>query len=519
MHSQELAKSEESEDKKVQTEGSITESKLIPIGNQTPEWKLNFYGFVKSDYVYTTHATLSYGRENLVAPNQAKRHVQRDDSVGSSNIQLGDSRLGFKSEFGKILTGVIELDFIDFDKSSPNVNIRPRLRQSYFTLGLDNGWEFFAGQKWDIFSPLNPDTYNIINNLFYNGNVGWIREQFGLKYKFSDDFQTSLALGNGSVNTSASPNVSLEKSKRPTLAFQLKWNILPKHSLYFSGIRTTRTYYNPDVDSTINADRPLVYDGSYNSFLIGNELGKSSRIRRDASGLSLGSEHKFLSEKIILKWEANWGRNLSDLNVLGIGQAQLITSENRYLSSPYGAFIQTDPSGLLNASNPNSLRKYNQTRTEVLSILENGIWFSTIYKHSSQWEYGIFGGVTRIRNSEDLSPAFSDSKGTMRDFSKTQADPENGIWTSNHIGRLRENRDIGFHITYIYKERLKIFFQHEHIRSFYYTPSRNRGVLAYVQSVNIDTGEVILREVKPSYQYSSAVAGVHVLRFGVMMSF
>lgn len=134
-----------------ESEGSITESKLIKISDNESKWKLSFYGFIKNDYVYANHAILSYGRENLVAPNQAKRQVQRDDYQARSNIQLGDSRLGFKSEFGPNLSGIIELDFIDFSQSSPNVNVRPRLRQAFFNWTISNKWDIFAGQKWDIF--------------------------------------------------------------------------------------------------------------------------------------------------------------------------------------------------------------------------------------------------------------------------------------------------------------------------------------------------------------------------------
>ena len=83
--------------------------------------------------------------------------------------------------------------FIDFDKSTPNVNVRPRLRQAYINAKLTNNVELFTGQKWDIFSPLNPETYNIINNLFYSGNVGWIRETIRVIYKFNQELQFSTA--------------------------------------------------------------------------------------------------------------------------------------------------------------------------------------------------------------------------------------------------------------------------------------------------------------------------------------
>ncbi len=511
---------EEKEPKKVQTEGEITETKLIPLTNEALEWKLGFYGFVKSDYVYSNHSVLSYGRENLVAPNQAKRHVQRDDSHARSNIQLGDTRLGFKSEYGKLLTGVIEMDFIDFDKSSPNVNVRPRLRQAYIVANLSPEWEIFAGQKWDIFSPLNPDTYNVINNLFYIGNVGWMREQIGTTYKFSKDLQFSLALGNSSVNTSAASTISLEKNRNPSLAAQIKWAYNSQNTFFLSAIRTDRTYSNPDIDPIVTEGKPLVYDGSEDSYIFASQVGKSNRIRRDAMGISLGSEFKAEHGKFTLKWEGNWGKNLSDLNVLGIGQAQVQTLDNHFLASPFGVLTDSNPSGLANPNYAHSFRKYNQNRTEVVSIEEVGLWMSTIYKWNPKWELGVFWGITKISNPQDLSPAFSDpKKGTLRDFSKAQGEPVTGIWSSGQLGRIRENGEFGYHLTYLFASKLKLFFQHEYIRTFYQDPERNKGMIAHIKSIDLTTGTITLQEVRPAYLYASSVANSHILRVGVMMPF
>lgn len=515
-----FSQDKENEFKKEKTEGEITETKIIPISDKSMELKLGFYGFLKTDYVYANHSVLSYGRENLVAPNQAKRHVQRNDNQPTSSIQLADTRLGFKAEYGNLLNGIIEMDFIDFDKSTPNVNVRPRLRQAYINAKLTNNVELFTGQKWDIFSPLNPETYNIINSLFYSGNVGWIREQFGVTYKLNPELQFSTALGNSSVNTSASPSISVEKNKNPTLAGQMKWTPNEQNTIFVSGIYTNRSYHDPALDPAYYDGKPLVYDGSSDSFLLVSEIGKSNRIRRDATGLSAGSEMKLSNSKFRVKWEINWGRNLSDLNTLGIGQAQVTTNDNSFLSSPQSVFIQSESGGLLNDTYSHSLRKYNQNRTEVKSIEERGAWLSLIYKIDPKWEVGVLLGVTKIKNQKDLSPAFSDSKkGILRDFSKAQGDPTNGIWTANHLGRVRENSEFGYHITYMFADRLKIFFQHEYIRTFYQDPDSRKNAFAHIKSFDISTGNIQLQEVKFPYQYSSAVANAHVLRIGTMFAF
>ncbi len=145
---------------------------------------------------------------------------------------------------------------------------------------------------------------------------------------------------------------------------------------------------------------------------------------------------------------------------------------------------------------------------------------SLIYKIDPKWEVGVLLGVTKIKNQQDLSPAFSDpKKGILRDFSKAQGDPTNGIWTANHLGRVRENSEFGYHVTYTFADRLKIFFQHEYIRTFYQDPDRRKNAFAHIRSIDLSTGNIQLQEVKFPHQYSSAVANAHILRVGTMFAF
>ena len=506
-----------------ETEGKVTETKLITVAEQDM-WKLAFYGFVKADYIYATKSVVSYGRENLQAANQAKRQVQRDDYQTRQNIQLHDTRLGFKSKYSDKLTGVIEMDFIDFDKSSPNVNVRPRLRQAYVDWDVSKQFQLFAGQKWDIFSPLNPDTYNIINNLLYLGNVGWMREQFGFGYQIIPSIKLSAAVGNTAVNVNPGPSV-VEKNPSPTFAFQIKWTPNKENTVYLSGISVRKLYSDPNSDPTLMANKSLFYDGSANSYYYPTyQLGKSPKIYREASGLSLGSEYRPEGEKFRLKWEGNWGRNLSDLNTLGIGQAQVTTAGKRFLFSETGILTQSSSDGLLNRSNKNGLYAYEKDRAEVVSIEEMGGWVSTIYKIDPKFELGIFMGATKISNPKNLEPANKISttnpdKYELVDFSKTQSDPANGIWSPALIGRMRESSSIGYHLTYLAETGLKIFFQHEYIQTFYQDAAREKGIYAFIKSVDIDTGTIALKEVTPGYLKASEKATAHMIRVGTIFNF
>jgi hypothetical protein len=501
---------------KAVSEGKITESKGIEVVD-APTWKLNFYGFVKTDYVYADSAILSYGRENLNAPNQAKRVVQRDDAQMRSNIQLGDTRLGFKAQFGNNLTGIIELDLIDFDKSNPNVNTRPRIRQAYAVYGITPQWDIFFGQKWDIFSPLNPDSYNTIHSSFYNGNAGWMREQIGTTFKVSQLLHISSAIGNASVNNTADPNVSNERNKLPTGSLQFKFNIDKDHTVYLSGITTNRTYSDLNNDPTgtflTGGNRPLEYDGSPTAFYQTSEINKSTKIRRQASGLSISAEHKFIDGKLRIKWEGNWGRNLGDLNTLTLGNAQSWTAASRMTASPLGALTSAEITRWSN---------YLGTRNEIVSIEENSGWLFIGYKFLPTWELGLIAGANKIVNQKDLSPAFAtpaNATAPFRNYTLSQANTANGLWTPTQMGRVRESSSGGYHLTYFAQTGIKLFFQHEITQTFYVDPERNKGLMAYIQSVNLDTGTVTFRNANFSYLSSSAKATTHVFRIGAMYNF
>lgn len=517
------------------TEGRITEAPLRPLVETEDKWNLFFYGFVKADYVYSDAAALSYGQENLNAPNQAKRVVQRDDMQARSNIQLNDTRLGFKSKFGEDIIGVIELDFINFAQSSPNVNTRPRLRQAYVQWDFTPQWQFFMGQKWDIYSPLNMDTYNTINAGFYLGNHGWMREQVGLAYKIDSDTTLTVALGNSGINADAPPSQRLELSRSPSVAFQLKYKATNQDTFYLSGITANKLYRDPELMADPN--RALYYDGFAGTDFPGTpippfmpcnrtgqmatgqcspsspispEIGKSTKVRRAASGLSLGHEHVAgPGGKFRFKWEANYGQNIGDTFALGISNANV---------APTSRFINESALGVLRGTNVTAIRNYVNPQVQVRSIREMSGYVSGAYKFDPKWEFGAFIGATKILNPDDL-PASNVANIRSLEI----VDPAAG-WGApgspgNGMGAVREASTFGSNLTFFAYTGLRLFVQHEYIVNFYKDAERNRGILNHIDNINVDTGVVTLRNVGWSHERSSARADVNIYRFGAIYTF
>jgi len=516
----------------------FSQARVETVVPQTPppSWSITHYGFVKTDYVYSSNAGLSYGREMLGAVNQAKRQVQADDTAGRGNIQLADSRYGMRMKFGDSTTGVFELDLMDFEKSSPNVNTRPRIRQAFLTHSFGGNWEIFAGQRWDIFAPLNPESYNIVSSSFGNGNLGWMREQLGVANKLTNDLTLTVAIGNGGVNVNQYPLNSQELNKTPSTAFQLKYVLSPNDTFYLSGITYSKQYVDPTLDSTTG--KAIIFDGSPTYYTLASQIGKTNRIRRDSQGISLSHEHKSSDNKMRVRWEASYGKNLGDINTLSIANGDQSTRARQFAASPYGVAtldgLGYSPSATSFASG--TLASYENSRTEVINIFERSGWLSFAYRFLPDWEIGIFGGASQVINKRDLIPTGSFS--SFPDYSVMTANPSvsnyvtstgafnsgsvpgtiGGSWGPANMGKVRESSDVGLHLTYFIGP-VKIFFQHEYIRTFYQDTERRKGIWSHISSINLETGAITLRNVPAPYSIASAEATTHVVRIGSMINF
>lgn len=98
-----------------------------------------------------------------------------------TSFQAQQSRLRADVAVGADVSGRLEVDFIDFRKSSPTTGVNPRLRIAMvrYTPWRDGDSQLALelGQDWDLFAPLNPHTLNLVGAFFQSGNVGFMRQQ------------------------------------------------------------------------------------------------------------------------------------------------------------------------------------------------------------------------------------------------------------------------------------------------------------------------------------------------------
>ncbi len=145
----------------------------------TSKYKVNFYGFVKTDAAYDSHGT---GGNDYLYYVDTDKASARDFRVSSKG-----TRLGFDITDGDRVSGKIETDFQGDDASNAGL----RLRHAYMALKADK-FELLAGQTWH----LTPLELSGTVNEFGMGFSGalWMRApQLRVTYKHGDRLSFAAA--------------------------------------------------------------------------------------------------------------------------------------------------------------------------------------------------------------------------------------------------------------------------------------------------------------------------------------
>lgn len=179
--------------------------------------EIELYGFVKADLVISAQDinTTSSGAQAGIAQTNASRPNLAGAADQEVQMSAQDTRLGlnFKApdlDNGGKLTGKFEMDF---SGSVANGAYQPRLRLAYAQIDFEK-WAVNAGQNWDIFSPLNPNTLNP-GILYREGNLGTRHPQAHLVNKWGEVLGGKLTTRIGVLD---SEDTSQEDSGAPVSA-------------------------------------------------------------------------------------------------------------------------------------------------------------------------------------------------------------------------------------------------------------------------------------------------------------
>lgn len=152
---------------------------LLAVCAAAEKPELKPYGFIKGDMYYATAGVTSWFSDQPTAAAKAS-----GGDTSSTAFTAQHSRFGItgKTSAGDVeVGGKLEMDFFSAN-SNTITNANPRMRQAYTWVKPAAGLDVRIGQQWDLFSPLNPTTNNTNANLWYNGNYGFRRAQFQVRY-------------------------------------------------------------------------------------------------------------------------------------------------------------------------------------------------------------------------------------------------------------------------------------------------------------------------------------------------
>lgn len=249
------------------------------------ELKIVPYGFIKASVMGSDHALGSFSNLNLSAPTIAIARTRSVDENSRTSFQVAQSRFGATISKSDKISGRFEFDLIDFGKSSPTTQMLPRVRRAVVTY-QGEGYHFDIGQDWDLFSPTNAYTYDIVGMYFNAGNTGFQRQQIQY-HRDLKDWQLSAAVGMAG-NNSGPTDSDLEIANAPT------YSVRAKHT---SG---TFIYGLSAIYARIN-------------------FANTNDRWTESYGTSAFFEHETTSFGI--KAEAFQGQNLANIGTLGLGRA------------------------------------------------------------------------------------------------------------------------------------------------------------------------------------------------------
>lgn len=195
---------------------------VAPPPSPATGFTVRVYGVIRPELIMSTGVE-TFGKSTLAAPTAAAHPIANplyEEWVNS--FQLQQSRFGLRIGEGTPLEGRAEVDFIDpaFAQSSPIQGTRLRLRLAYITYAPAVDHKLTVGQNWDIFSPLNPATMNMVGVAYQAGNSGFIRPQVIYTYGSGDGIEVSGAIGMQRQNTGPAFD-TLEYGLVPTFAVQV----------------------------------------------------------------------------------------------------------------------------------------------------------------------------------------------------------------------------------------------------------------------------------------------------------
>lgn len=166
-----------------------------------------FYGVINVGIKSADRLTQSYGKDVLVAPTEAGRDTGNiRDTYRRTSLQSAQSKFGWNFKANDKMSGVLELDMVDFDKGTPTTHAL-RVRKASFQYLINEESRLRVGKDFTIFNAVGPHTSNWVGGSYRAGNTGFILDEI-VYFRQIGTTELALAIGNMGRNNGQSDTLT-----------------------------------------------------------------------------------------------------------------------------------------------------------------------------------------------------------------------------------------------------------------------------------------------------------------------
>ena len=203
---------------------------------------VRFYGMLRPTLVIAGRAAESFSNPNESAITAAANPVLAPlHDTERATFHVAQSRFGFQLNEKGQFRGHLEIDFYDSTKATPTVASMPRLRIATVDWVPSEHFTLSVGQDWDLHSPLNPYTINLVGLGFESGNTGFMRQQIKAIVTIDDAIELAGAVGMQGLNITATDS-AVEIGHFPSFAARIAAIVGKTGRIGISGIATRLTF-------------------------------------------------------------------------------------------------------------------------------------------------------------------------------------------------------------------------------------------------------------------------------------
>lgn len=187
-----------------QAAASAASGSVAPPPPSAPRAPFTISGFLKTDFLYGDARVNSTDAPRFALSETASKGTDDFFAATVQHSRLIGTWAG-PELWGGALGGVAEVDFFTLNDTGDSKfnNAQLRARQLFAEL-RSKSWSVKVGQAWDIFSPLNPTTFNTNGNYWFGGNAGFRRPQIA--------GEATLPLGDHELTLAGSVNANIGRT-------------------------------------------------------------------------------------------------------------------------------------------------------------------------------------------------------------------------------------------------------------------------------------------------------------------